>query len=237
MKKKNKKGSHVGIVLSLVIFVGFLLFLYIITGPGLGTQKDKQALMDSLKLKLRDEFSANLTTVTISNNSDPLLYDCLQIDNTALDTNGMSSSIKDSGGSQVDFKNTGNYLNINWINNQPFFKIYYSEEEFKDYSSSFTCSSTETNYIVSSLKTNKKIFETKIINFTDIYENYYEDIKDILKIPAGSEFGFKFTYSNGTVIETANKDISLNIYAEKIPIQYVDREANINSGSLTIKVW
>ncbi len=234
MKKFNKKGTHVGVILSLVIFVSFLIFLYIVIEPALRTPEGKQSLIDSLKLRLPEEFSADLTTVTIS--ATPDSADCLQIDNTVLGVSELNASVKDGGGALVDFENTGNYLIIDWTGNQDFFKIYYSEEEFKDYSSSFTCSNTEI-IIVSSLKTEKKIFETKIVSFISLYESNYGEIKEVLKIPSGDEFSFSFTYSNGTVISPIEENPSVNIYAENINIQYIDKEANINSGILTIRVW
>lgn len=234
MKKFNKKGTHVGVILSLVIFVSFLIFLYIVIEPALRTPEGKQSLIDSLKLRLPEEFSADLTTVTIS--ATPDSADCLQIDNTVLGVSELNASVKDGGGALVDLENTGNYLIIDWTGNQDFFKIYYSEEEFKDYSSSFTCSNTEI-IIVSSLKTEKKIFETKIISFISLYESNYGEIKEVLKIPSGDEFSFSFTYSNGTVISPIEENPSVNIYAENINIQYIDKEANINSGILTIRVW
>jgi len=76
-----------------------------------------------------------------------------------------------------------------------------------------------------------------MIEFIDEYEDRYESIKDELKIPPGSEFGFSLIYSNQTRIGTEQKEISTNIYSEEIPVQYVDRQANINSGFINILVW
>ena len=69
------------------------------------------------------------------------------------------------------------------------------------------------------------------------YEIGYENLKDELKIPVGSEFGFSFTNRTSGVVGTEEKNISTSIYAEEIPIQYIDGEANINPGFISIKVW
>ena len=69
------------------------------------------------------------------------------------------------------------------------------------------------------------------------YETNYSELKSELKIPLGSEFGFSLIYNNGTRIGTEEKELSISIYAREIPVQYVDREANINSGFLNIQVW
>ena len=47
----NKKGSHVGLVLSFVIFVVFLIFMYPLVGPALETKGDKQYLLEPLEKK------------------------------------------------------------------------------------------------------------------------------------------------------------------------------------------
>ena len=40
-KIKSKKGSHVGVVVSFVIFVTFLIFLYTIIQPATVREKDR----------------------------------------------------------------------------------------------------------------------------------------------------------------------------------------------------
>ena len=48
----SKKGSHVGVVVSFVIFVTFLVFLYTIVQPATVREKDRQYLLDYLTLNL-----------------------------------------------------------------------------------------------------------------------------------------------------------------------------------------
>ena len=93
------------------------------------------------------------------------------------------------------------------------------------------------DYLLGLTRTNERIFETKIIDSVNIYKIDYENFKSDLKIPAGSEFGFSFTYDNGTIIGTEEKNISISIYAEEIPIQYIDTDANFSPGFINIKVW
>ena len=65
---KNKRGSHVGIVLSFVIFVTFLAFLYTIIEPTIKIQQDKESLLNYLKIELMETFSADLTSTSITIN-------------------------------------------------------------------------------------------------------------------------------------------------------------------------
>lgn len=235
MKKrgKTKRGSHVGTVLSFVIFVTFLVFLYSVIEPAIKTQGDKQFLLDYLETKLTEKCSANLIRVTITNSSNPTGYDCLKVDNTELEVLGLDSIVKDENNNFINSNSLNGFLKIAWTG-ETFFKVYYSEESFKDFpTSNNNCADS----IIESVRTKEYIFETKVIKLKEEYESDYENLKDELKIPDGSEFSFSFTYSNGTIIGIGEKEVSTSVYAKKIPIQYIDEEANVLLGFITIKVW
>jgi len=239
--KWNKKASHVGIVLSFVIFITFLVFLYSIIEPLTKTQKDKQFLLSYLETELIENFSAKLTIVLITNSSELLDEDCLEINSSAFGTNGLNFIVKNKTKDIVNFTVlTDEGMIIEWTNDEEFFKIYYSEEKFINSTSDYSCTlpvADVNNYSVGSIRTKDQIFESRVISLIDTYESDYKTLKEDLKIPLGTEFGFGFIYSNGSVIGTEEKNISINIYVEEIPIQYMDYEANINSGFLNIKVW
>ena len=226
--KKSKKGVHVGVVLSIVMFIGFLVFLYVIMSPAINPQKDKQAILDSLEIRLLEQVSANFTTVSISTSAV-----CLKINKTDLDASGLNAFAKDYSGNDIYFYDSaGNTI----VNPENLFKIYYSEEEF-DESVAGSCDTPTDIYIVKSIKTNEKTFETKILALISLYGSDYEDVKELLRVPEGNDFSFNFTYYNKTNIGTTKQIPSVNVYAEEIPVQYVDRRANLEPGSITIKIW
>ena len=66
----EKRGSHVGVMLSFVIFLTFFIFLYTIIEPVIRTQEDKQALSDYLGTELIKMSFANMTTFSIKINED-----------------------------------------------------------------------------------------------------------------------------------------------------------------------
>ena len=237
MKIKNNKGAtHVGVILSLVIFVGFLIFLYTVVTPGVQTQKNKQLATDYLKIKLQEEFSANLTAVTITATYSSGADQCLQVDNLALGLENLNIVVKDNVGNIIDSEKQGNYLKIALDNADEFFKIYYSEEEFIAQQAP-VCLTDITVYNVNSLKTSERIFETKIIDFFSRYEIDYEDLKESLDIPFETGFSFNFTYDNGTVVGPEITERYQELYVEDFSVEYVNREANISAGTLTIMTW
>src|SRR3990167_7822256 len=62
---KQKRGSHVGVVLSFVIFMTFIFFIYLIIQPALKTDKKDNSL-EFLARSLIENSSANLTSASIS---------------------------------------------------------------------------------------------------------------------------------------------------------------------------
>lgn len=239
----NKRGSHVGVVLSFVIFVTFLIFVYSIMQPATRIQKDKESLLDYLRIELIERFSANLTSVTITINGD-IPNKCIKLKNLTEET-GIDSRliVKNESGdiSQANISESDNRdLLIDRVADEKFFRLYHSEE-FDELGEVITsCRSLqkeEGDYMVGLIRKDKYIFEKKIIELINEYETDYENLKDDLNVAPGTEFGFSFTYNNETMIGTGGKKISTNVYSKEIPIQYIDENKNILSGFITINVW
>ena len=237
---ENKRGSHVGVVLSFIIFILFLVFMYSILSPSVKIEKSKQNLLDYLKIELIENLSTDLTTVTIiineSYNPDET---CLEISHN--NSKNLNLVVKDKNDVSIEFDSSENKLKINWTNEDRFFKVHYSTEQFNEFFQTFdSCAEpnkTNGEYSVGSIKTNKYVFVSKIIQLIEDYKTDYESVKGILKIPTESDFDFSFAYEDETIIGITEKTMAKNIYAEEIPIQYVDTKGNINYGFFNIRLW
>ena len=238
----NKKGSHVGVILSFVIFTAFLLFLYSIMQPVITIEKDKQIILDSLKEKLVENTSADLITISVTNASG---FDgnkkCLQVSKAELNIENIDAKnirAEDKNGGWVEIKNEGDFIYLLWTTaDKNVFKIYLSENIDNGLTYSMEkdkCTDLNINYIIAKEYIFKKKIEGLILNYTSDYES----VKQTLKIPAGSEFSFSFANSTkGIILETEQKEVFTSVYADEIPIQYVNETANINAGFINIKVW
>ncbi len=233
--KKNRRGSHVGIAISFLIFVVFLAFFYSALKPATEVQ-DKQLMLDYLKSVLIEEMSSNLTTITI-NSSGGNCLNISYVDISSADfgvTSGAHAIVKNETGNIMKSKRIGNELLIESPGNK-FFWIYYSEEKFAE--NPTVISSCQFNPTIKSTLTGKYVFANKIAWLKDKrYEESYVGLKNELNIPSTIEFDFSFTFSDGSVIKT-EKNASVNIYADETHVQYVDEEANILPGVLKIRVW
>ena len=239
IKRGNKQGSHVAVVISFVIFVTFMVFLYSMARSSVNPEEKENSLVESLKAKLINEASAELITITVnfSRNSG---INCIEL-------NGLSSKfgitpriiVKNQNQTTTDAALNGDDLRINRITREDkFFKVYNSPEFSATSTSSWNCEEFNefTHYTVGLVKTEEYVFEEKILDLINNYNNY-ENMKEYLKIPEGSEFGLGFIYENGTSTNVEIKDVTADIYVKEEPVQYVSRQGDISTGFLRVMVW
>lgn len=236
---KNKKASHVGVILSFVIFITFLVFIFSIFGSPIKLPSNKDPLIDYIEVELTNKFSSNLTILTIS--PDPSVgKNCIQISNTGLGFQDLNSLVKDKDDKIVRSNpNKGSLLYIDWSRDENFFKIFYSEETLDnlEYNGDITDCYTLMSTNINALRENKYFNVNKISDFLSQYDSNYSGIKDELNVPQNNEFSLSFTDAEGNILETEQRDMVTNVYSREIPIQYFNKSANINSGFINIKVW
>ncbi len=234
----NKRGSHVGVVISFVIFITFIIFLYSITEPITRVERGKQDLLEFLKTELINEFTADMTTETILITNEGV-GNCIKIDTedaANINTIAKDEETEDILGSYFD----GDYIKIE-RNEATQIKIYYSEK-FIDNAEIAGCDNeiTETDFEFGLVRTLTYVFNSSIMNFSDFISTQegYDAVKEKFNIPSADNFGFAFEDGDRNIIvQTEEREVSTDIYVEEVPMQYVDNEANIKPGFLRIKVW
>ena len=115
------------------------------------------------------------------------------------------------------------------------FKISVSEEFSLVSTTPPSC--TVSGYNIDLIRTEKNIFQSKIEEVLDEYRNDYNALKGELSVPKINEFGFGFVYENGTFIGTKDPNLSISVYSRRIPVRYIDIEANKKSGNLEVRAW
>jgi len=242
--KKNRRGSHIGMILSFVIFITFIVFLYSVVKPAINTGEDKKSILSSLEMEVIKNVSLNLTTASVQVNVNSG-KNCIQLSNflgfSEMYTPGIIAqdeqnnvetgySNYNQGGSDV--------MIIAGNKNKPFFKIYHSTNfSFLPPVPSGTSCTSVTDYSIGSISTNKYAFENKIKYIMDYYKNNYDSLRTGLKITPGNDFGLGFTDSTGVKTEVGTAPEKASVFADEIPIQYVDKNANVLSGFINLKVW
>ncbi len=226
----GKKGSHVGMVLSFVVFVTFVIFVYSILGPSVFSGQGSSEELKELEKNLAEEISGNFSSlsVVIENSG---LGDCVIF--TGL-VDGNFVVVKNSNGGILNSEFNEGVLKVE-SQGENFLKIYSSEEEFAFSGVSGSCLEIgEGDYSIGSSREQKMIFETRMRGVVGEYGADYETLKE--KLGMTRDFSFSFVLDDSEEIgeiSSAGKEV----YADRIPISYVDSQAEIKSGFINIRVW
>ena len=236
----SKRGSHVGFVISFVIFITFLVFMYLLLNSRVNFGQDKGNSLEYVKGEITERVSGNLTSASVAiNQANP--QDCVQLRDFFLET-GVNTErfvVRNDSGAVLTSSKNGNDLFVQ-RSGSLFFRIYGSEE--------FLVSSTGalnpcqpltegSGYTLGIVRDSKEVFEPKIISFLNNYTADYEGLKTNMQVNPKDEFGFIFTYNNGTETRTPEKNLTTNIYIDRIPVQYVKTNGAIESGFIDAIIW
>ena len=242
IKKEDKKGSHVGVMISFVIFVTFIIFVYAVVQPAVISHKDKEAMLDFLELGIRNRISYEMTTGT-AYILYPVSQNCVELDGirTALNIGTKVSARNDMGEGIAVYlspsdSNDLKILRTSVSNN--LLKISYSEGFNTAGTNTMSCAvlGKDSGYKLGTTQTQEYVFQTKMIELIGEYSNY-EVLKSQLAIPEGVEFGFGMVLSDGTEIYTNGNEPSTDIYIKESSITYIDAGGNIRIGYLKTKIW
>ena len=231
---KNKKASHVGVILSFVIFVTFLIFIFSIFGSPINFFQTKEPTLDYLEVELENMLLSNLTILTLS---PEVTQNCFSVDNSVYGLQGLDIIVKNQN-NEIKLSERGNTLYF-YKGVDSFFKIYYAQD-LSDYdvivANKELCYSVQPEDI-NSFRQDYFYTEKNINNFISNYETNYSRLKEDLNLPLTTDFSFSFTNATGGVIKTEQRETSANIFAREIPVQYFNKDAEIKSGFINLKVW
>lgn len=239
--KKSRLGvvSHVGIVLSFVIFITFVLFIYLIIQPAVTTE-NKQNLLDNLKAVVIEDSSANLVSASVFIGEFP--ETCVQIDDFFNKVEaGSRIVVKNKEGEVLNAKISGQDLYVEKKDEEILIKVYGSEKF--DTTETGTMDGCEylsegaSGYVLGLVRNEKNIFEKKIIQLIESYNDSYMSLKERLNLPSGIDFSLGFIYSNGTQIFTERREVLTDVFIEEIPIKYISKNADKEIGSLNLGIW
>lgn len=263
---QRKGATHVDFVLSFVIFIVFLVFLYTGLDPIIKTSGSKQFVLGHLKLALIENLTLSdftIQTFTLDlTNTDVENKMCIKL--TGQDGGALWDITEDGTKDLIIKRISGEIINYSFNSGKtimgigPFesnegniLKIYFASgfvNRSPELSGFIPASCTPVNkddYEIKAIEEREIISDSNIFDICDIYEdqfNGYDNLKDSLGVPAGSEFSFVFRDTSGTEICPKPESIreppsGVNVYVGEFPVQYVDGEATILIGFITVKVW
>ena len=236
---KNKKGSHIEMILSFSIFMTFLVFFYFILVPSVKSNESEKISLNNLREKLLEQTKVELNVTTLKITGALTEKDCIKIDkigkiielnNLIIRDNIQERGYSVSGDTLYIKKNSDNLQG-------KFFKIY-SSDEFPNQDETLNgCDNiNENEYSIGLTKSESYNSETKINEQITLYNADYKNFKRELNVPAGADFGFIFINNGDTIREAKIGILSKEVYAERMHILYFDDKANVLSGFIVIQV-
>ena len=232
----KKRASHVGMVLSFVIFVAFLLFIFTTLQPLTETNSQRDIFLDYLKVTITDQVSSNLTKITVSGVEDKKKLKIAPSEN--FDYGGDYFVVKDDEFVDIPAESVNREILIRKSKDNGLVYLYFSPEEI--ISGAIKNMGSEVSYEevdISLYQERKYIFESKVLNFIEELDTEYEIVKNDLEISGANDFGVIFENAQGDIFQTLEQDVQENIYVDRIPIEYVNSSANVLHGFLSVKVW
>ena len=234
----RKRGSHVGVVLSFVIFVVFLVFLFSALQPALKIEKDKEAILDYITNSIIELSSDNLTIENINYTVQPPNPPEMQIDCASVLDNSKTGEkviVKNLTDGIVPYSISGSNIIIYDLKlGKNFFKIYHSKSII-DQSSAGICDRTTSDYQINFINKETIIFISKFKNVTD---KNYDLLKQELGVDAGTDFTFNLLDAGKKKITNMKEiNVSTNVYVDEFPVLYANENGEIKSGFINIRVW
>ena len=232
--------SHVGVVLSFVIFVTFILFIYMIVKPAVGTE-NKQNLLNYVKDVLIERSSTELRSVSVLIDTETP-QTCVQLSGF-FDKTGIGNRVivRNDIGEVLNAKISGQDLFVERNGDEIFLRVYGSEE-FNNITEGTISpceqlSESSGGYMFGLIRSKKNVFEKRMIQLIESYNDNYESLKGELNIASGNEFRLDFIYANGTIISTEEKEVLVSVFVDEFQIQYISKDAVRELGSLNVGIW
>jgi len=245
--RMNKRGSHVGVMVSFAIFIFFLIFLYVVLEPISNSRAEPKSRIDLLAEKIIETISddVNVTQIKIDNNRPNLCVD-LNSDISGWEIvsklGGPNLVIRDMKGNDLEMSVLDPAINL-LRDAQPdtAFTAYYNFDHFPGKSGNpiSGCQGIRYpgDYHLEQTKTYRYAFSKKISTLTSIYESNYTFLKKSFEINDFNDFNFRFTFANGTVIGPPEKEVTTDVYIREFPVQHMDQNASVYLGYLKIFYW
>jgi hypothetical protein len=241
MKNKNlkfkisKRGqTHVEVILSIVLFVGFVFSILIFFNP-LGINR----IDSSTIIKVENSILKN-TTLSI-NRIDLFLKNsksnCFSIENPF--TSEVSKiGVVDSSGNQVGASLTGGYISISPILGETHYILLFSEQ-LNQMESESGCDNLDSSaYGIGPGVVENYVAYDSLVEINRSYAKDYYGLKRSLGITG--DFAFFVSTANKILFnETLNrhKNIDHRINAKQVPIEIIYKDLKKENGILTIAVW
>lgn len=243
---RTKRGtSHVEIILSFMLFISFIIFMFIVFKPldiFLKSTSDLEIVEDKI-LKNISTILSVLFPISIDSSVYSIMQSepCFYIDNPLNESSTLPLIMKNKTGGIINasrqggdiyFENSGNFYNL-------FYSLELKERELSDTSSCTTKLSYELGneeYTIGLIRSYEVISYSKLIDFKENYNENYEQLKKELGLE--DDFEISILNSPEIIFEPAkDKPQGVKILARDVSILILKENTDLKNDIMNIQVW
>jgi len=236
--KNDKKGlAHIEVIVSFLIFIGFVIFLFATLNPIRKTSVDN-SIFDNVQYKIENDLGLDTELHFVSIIlKDTLTKNCFNIPRIDdLENCNMGLIVKNAKGEieGANIESSQILIDIKPYSDNRFHTIYCSE----DISGNAGCSGATVDYELGVIQKQRFISYNKLENFINNLETDYDTKKETLGIPKGSDFALRLRDGQNILREsTTNAPSTTKVLSRSYPIRVLDSQATIKTYIIDILIW
>jgi len=238
MLKSKRSQMHVEMIISFIIFVGFIFTILYFINPV------KEIKISTLKLnfvqeKVLNNVSLNYQTSSlILKDGLVILGDCFWVNNK-LETSGNLITFDSSGVSRSSTSNLDK-IYVDRVEGERIYHLYFSDNFDENIPSNLgSCVQVaDSNFSFGNLNNEKRVFYPFLESLNTSFILNYVQLRDSLQI--SDNFDFIVRDLNGVIIfddSTQLKTLTSNVLAREIPLNVLDSDASTRDFVLNLRVW
>jgi len=244
-KSKNKRAQgHVEMIVSFVIFVGFVVTLLVILNP-LKARPISGTLLDVTQDTIFDNWtvSYSLSSVTLKDSvlGDANAAGCFSTSSQPFGSSSGLVIVEDEKGNSKSFSLTAASLHISHTAGNKFYKLYFSDK-FNP-GSTLSCSAdalAEADYTFGAITSQKAVLRSAMESFVDKYNSGTEGYNE-LRDELGLQNDFSVIIFNMDKTEFARAERTppegAQVVARDIPVITVDEDAVRETFIINLRAW
>lgn len=229
---KKSQSGHIEMILSFVIFAGFVLAIFIFLNP-ISQEKVTYTALDDVQSRIFKNLSINYNSSSIILSSD--VAGCFIVNNI----NNMDSRLIaiDSRGNVRPAKTDLLHVYVSSGSGR-FYKLY-SSNAFNVNDNVGTCNAFTGTYSFGVLSSDNSILYENLNNFNESYMNDYSELKSALGLK--NDFVYIVYTTNKTILYQESiskiKIRSTNTISRDIPLRAITRNAQFVDLIFHLEVW
>ncbi len=254
IKQKNKTSQgHIEIILSFVIFIGFLLMIFIFFNP-IRQPGTSSAALEEVQKKVIDYISTDFDyTSLIMNNPNSITPSCFSVPNSVKISTTAYPIVLDFNNNVLESKISSESIKIekSSVTGNKLYKVYTSnyppnavpDKNFNDYSSSAvagTCQPlTPADYSFAAVTRDKLVLREMLSELNKSYMINYEALKIDMGITEDFQF-IVYDINKNVLINDSlakHKIKSSNVFSRDVLLNTINKDGQPGEIILGLRVW